>query len=288
MMDRFTYHLSASLAEALKLLKQRGGEASVLAGGTDLLVQMKEGIVRPELVVDIGRLDELRGIRREKDWIWIGPLTSHRDVARSDLIRRHGSALAQGAAKVGAPQIRQQGTIGGNLANASPAADTVPPLLALKAEVEIASTEDRRWIPVSSFATDPGQTVLQPGEMVTGLRIPALAGEGHVSGYRKFGTRNALSIAVASVAAAAVIDQQDRISQVRIALGSVGPTVLLAAGAEEILTAAKLDEDLIARAADSAGEHCCPIDDVRASARYRRQLVMVLLTEVLRSWREDG
>jgi CO/xanthine dehydrogenase FAD-binding subunit len=283
-MNDFTYQAAESIGEALQILAQAGPGTKVLAGGTDLLVQMKEGTVRPDCLLDIGGLDELRGIRQDGEYLWIGPLSTHQEISHSPLVREHGPALARGAGMVGSPQIRHRGTIGGNLVNASPAADTLPPLVVLEAEVEVRSTEGSRWLPVTSFFQGPGQTVLRPDELVCGLRIPRRIG--HVnSRYEKFGTRHALSIAVASVAAAA-IRKGDRLSQVRIALGSVSPTVIRAAAAEQILSDEVFNPGLIARAAASAGEACCPIDDVRGSAWYRRQLVAALLERILRAWRE--
>jgi CO/xanthine dehydrogenase FAD-binding subunit len=284
MLDRFEYLRPQGLEEALRALEERGSRAKILAGGTDLLVRMKDGAVKPDVVLDIGGLTELRGIHRRDKWVWIGPLTTHREVAASDLIRSHGPALAQGAGSVGSPQIRQRGTIGGNLVNASPAADTVPPLMALLAEAEVSSMRGRRWLPVDSFFEGPGQTVLGPHELLTGLRFPVAADGRIVSRYEKFGTRNALSVAVTSVAAAARMEPDGKLTWVRIALGSVSPMVVRAPDAEQLLTGQVLREELIVRAAQAAARQCCPIDDVRGSAWYRRQLVTALSARILRAW----
>jgi CO/xanthine dehydrogenase FAD-binding subunit len=281
----FEYMTPASLEEALQVLGERPGSTRILAGGTDLLVQMKEGTVRPKAILDLGGLDQLRGIRRQEDCVWIGPLTTHWQLAQADLIREHGLALVQGAAKVGSPQIRFRGTIGGNMANASPAADTIPPLVILEAEVEISSRSGSRWVMAQSLIQGPAQTVLRPDELITGLKIPLRDGSFR-SQYEKFGSRNALSIAVASVAVGAV-QQASRLSSVNIALGSVSPTVIRATRAEELLEGSTLSEELIARATAAAGEQCCPIDDVRGSAQYRRQLVGVMLNRILSSWKDD-
>jgi CO/xanthine dehydrogenase FAD-binding subunit len=282
-MEAFEYRASRSLKEALHILQDRGREAKVLAGGTDLLVQMKEGKLRPGLVVDIGGLDPLRGVRLEEGYVWIGPLTTHWDLAHSPLIREHGLALAQGASAVGSPQIRHLGTIGGNIANASPAADSLPPLVVLEAEVQISSHSESRWLAMESLLSGPSQTVLSPHELITAVRFP-LQSHGFHSQYQKFGSRRALSIAVASVAVAATEKETGCLAKVRIALGSVSPTVVRAAQAEELLEGEVLEADLIARAAASVGQACCPIDDVRGSVWFRRQLVEVLLARILRSW----
>ena len=284
MLHRFEYLRPGRLDEALQLLGQSGRRMSVLAGGTDLLVRMKEDTVRPQTILDIGRIDELRGIERRDRWLWIGSLATHREIAGSDLIRRRGRALAQGAARVGSPQIRQRATIGGNLVNASPAADTVPPLYVLQAEVQISSIEGQRWLAVEDFFQGPGQTALKPDELVTGLRIPPAADDRMVSRYEKFGTRNALSVSVTSVAAAAGLEPDGTLSSIRIALGSVGPTVLRAGEAERLLTGQAAGEELIREAAQAAAGQCCPIDDVRGSAWYRRKLTGALLSRILRDW----
>jgi len=286
MLHRFEYLRPERLSEALDVLKKRGREAKVLAGGTDLLVRMKEDAVRPKVILDIGRVEELRGIRQEDRSVWVGPLTTHREIAGTDLVRRHARALAEGAARVGSPQIRHRATIGGNLVNASPAADSVPPLFVLGAEVHISSAGGDRWLAVGDFFRGPGETVLEPNELVTGLRIPLPDDDRTISRYEKFGTRSALSVAVASVAAAAAREPDGRLEWIRIAMGSVGPVVLRAGEAEKMLAGKEIDERLIDRAARAAAGQCCPIDDVRGSAWYRRRLATALLKRILRAWME--
>jgi CO/xanthine dehydrogenase FAD-binding subunit len=284
-MEAFRYSAPRSVEEALHVLKEEAQVAKILAGGTDLLVQMKEGF-RPGLVVDIGNLDQLRGIRREGGFVWIGPLTTHHDLARSTLIQEHGLALAQGASKVGSPQIRHRGTLGGNIANASPAADTLPPLVVLEAEIQVSSLAGSRWLPVESVMEGPSQTVLRPEELITAVRFP-VRDRGFRSQYEKFGSRRALSIAVASVAVGA-FQEEGRLRKITIALGSVSPTVMRAPQVEELLSGKVLEESLITQAIASVGQACCPLDDVRGSIWYRRQLVAVLLARILQSLMNDG
>jgi CO/xanthine dehydrogenase FAD-binding subunit len=285
-MEAFQYQVPTSLPEVLEILREKGQRAKVLAGGTDLLVLMKERKIQPGLVVDIGNLDQLQGIRIEQEHVWIGPLSTHWQLAQSELIRQHGQVLAQGASLVGSPQIRHRGTIGGNIANASPAADTAPPLVVLQAEVQISSSESSRWLPVESLMVGPSQTVLSSHELITAVRFP-LQGKGFRSRYEKFGSRRALSIAVASVAVAAVQGKDGRLAEVRIALGSVSPTVIRATRVEEMLEGQILEAGLMAQAFESVGEACCPIDDVRGTIWYRRQLVGVLLARILNHWLRD-
>jgi carbon-monoxide dehydrogenase medium subunit len=286
MLHRFEYIRPHRLAEACDILRQQQGRVKVLAGGTDLLVRMKDREIEPRVVVDIGRLKELHDIRIQDRWVWIGPLATHQEIAASELILEHGRALAEGAFRVGSPQIRRRATIGGNLVNASPAADTVPPLFVLGAEVQIASAEGERWYAVEDFFRGPGETILKPDQMVTALRFPQRNDDRTVSRYEKFGTRNALSVAVASVAAAAARAPDGKVHWIRIALGSVSPMVLRAGEAEQVLAGQALDGELIGRAARAAAGQCCPIDDVRGSAWYRRELVSVLLARILQDWTE--
>jgi xanthine dehydrogenase FAD-binding subunit len=283
----FQYLAPRSLEDVLQILGDKTQEVKVLAGGTDLLVQMKEGGLRPALVVDIAGLDQLRGIREEDGFVSIGPLTTHWDLAHSDIIRRHGLALAQGASRVGSPQIRRRGTIGGNVANASPAADTIPPLMVLSAEIQVTSGDGSRWEQVGSFLEGPSQTILEPQELITEVRFP-LKNRRRRSQYEKFGSRNALSIAVASVAVAATEEEAGRLSEVKIALGSVSPTVVRASEAETLLEGKILETALVARAGASVGVACCPIDDIRGTIWYRRQLVAALLSRILQAWLGDG
>jgi CO/xanthine dehydrogenase FAD-binding subunit len=193
--------------------------------------------------------------------------------------------LAQGASVVGSPQIRHRGTIGGNIANASPAADTLPALLVLDAEVQVSSLSESRWLAMESLLAGPSQTVLSSHELITAVRFPLQSQEFH-SQYQKFGSRRALSVAVASVAVAAAEKESGCLTKIKIALGSVSPTVVRAPRAEELLEGETLGEDLIARAAALVGQACCPIDDVRGSIWFRRQLVEVLLARILQSWQE--
>jgi carbon-monoxide dehydrogenase medium subunit len=285
-MDAFEYLAPSSLDEALHILQDKGQDAKVLAGGTDLLVQMKEKKLRPGLLVDIGSLDALRGIRLGEGYVWVGSLSTHWDLAHSPLIQKHGLALAQGASTVGSPQIRHRGTIGGNIANASPAADTLPPLVVLEAEVQVSSLSESRWLAIESLMTGPSQTTLSAHELITAVRFP-LRGKGFHSQYEKFGSRRALSVAMASVAAAAAEKEVGRLERFRIALGAVSPTVVRAAGAEELLEGKILEASLIDRAAAAVGMECSPIDDVRGSVWFRRQLVEVLLALILRSWQGE-
>jgi CO/xanthine dehydrogenase FAD-binding subunit len=266
-----------SLADALGALAVEPSSL-VLAGGTDLMVQVNEGVLRPgpAPVLTLARVETLRRVRREGDLLVIGAGVTYRQLM-DDPIASLAPALARAARTVGSPQIRNAGTIGGNLGTASPAGDTLPVLVALGATVEVASASARRSLPIGEFLTGPKATALGQGELVVDVRIPVARGPQE---YLKVGLRNAMAIAIASVAF--VVDR-DR-GTVGVGLGSVGPTALAARDACEWLAAqadwrdpAVADEFAVRVAATAR-----PIDDDRARATYRRHAVEVMARRALR------
>jgi len=260
------------LAGALLLLAQEPG-AVPWAGGTDLMVALKNGTV-PTVAVDLWRIDSLRGIRFAGDRLVLGPLTTHAELAGSEIVQRYAPALAQSAAQVGSPQIRNRGTVGGNLVHASPAADTVGPLFTHDAELVLASTRGSRIVPVAKFALGPGRTVREPDELLTEIRlVPAQTGD--IGFFRKLGQRKALACAKVSVAVRAGVTQ-GRFAFVRIALGAVAPTVIRAEEAEAALTGKPVGEDTVWSAEELVQSAARPIDDLRSDAEYRRRMTGVL------------
>jgi CO/xanthine dehydrogenase FAD-binding subunit len=257
--------------------------ALVLAGGTDLMVEINDGRRTPEVVVAVGRIPEVRGWRAEGDDLVIGSATTYTDLLDADVVR-HASALAAAARTVGSPQIRNAGTIGGNLATASPAGDTLPVLVALDATVDIASRDRRRTIPITELLAGHRRTTLSPSELIVAVRVPRWRGP---QDYLKVGVRNAMVIAVASLAFAIDLDRR----RVGLGLGSVGPTPLAAPGAAAWLVD-RLDwhEDRIDLADPAAieqfgrlvAEAAQPIDDHRSTAAYRRHAIDVLARRALR------
>jgi CO/xanthine dehydrogenase FAD-binding subunit len=254
-------------------------DAHVLAGGTDLMVEVNYGHRRPAGIVAVGRIAELRGWSREADGTMrIGATTTYTDLLSPELAEV-APALAAASRTVGSPQIRNAGTIGGNLATASPAGDTLPVLAALDAEVEIASTGGRRRLPVLDLITGPKRTALVPGELIVAVRLAAAA-PGDVQEYLKVGTRNAMVISVAGLA----LIFEPRNHRVRVALGSVGPGPLRAAEAEA-WAAGHIDWE--GRTADTrafgnlVAAAARPIDDHRSTADYRRHAIGVLATRAL-------
>ncbi|CUW39549.1 xanthine dehydrogenase, small subunit (fragment of part 1) [Magnetospirillum sp. XM-1] len=272
------YLAPASLDDALAALA--GGNATILAGGTDLMPQSNAGKVsfRP-ILLNIRRIPELRAVDIAQGRITIGALTTINDLKDNPVIAKAVPLLAEAADHFASDQVRNMGTIGGNVANASPAGDTLVPLLVLDAEVELASASGRRSVPMAEFFTGPGRTVRRPDELITGFSIP-LPRLRTVSRFVKFGTRPALDISAVSIGFAATLES-GRLSDVRVAFGAVGPTPLRGRATEAVLEGASLDAQTIAKAAITARDEIKPIDDLRASAWYRRELVHNLLGKVL-------
>lgn len=269
-------HLPASVDEAIEQLAADPG-ATLLAGGTDLMVEVNEGHRRPQTsVVVVNRIAELRSWRHDPvaATVTIGAAVSYREMLDGALAAM-SPALAQAARTVGSPQIRNAGTLGGNLGTCSPAGDGLPVLSALDATVELASADGRRSLPVGEFMIGVKRTALRPGEMIVSITLPVISG---FQGYAKVGVRNAMVIAVAS---ACVVLDADRRS-VGVALGSVGPTILRCPEAERHLASSidwsslQTTDDDLARFAELVSSESSPITDHRSSAEYRRHAVGVL------------
>lgn len=270
-----------SIEEALDLLSQYGDRAKIIAGGTDLLVGLKKGLPLPDYFISMEGIDRLDYIDyEEKEGLRVGALTTLRDLEHSDLIKGKFKVLSQAAGTLGSPTIRRQATIGGNLCNAAPSADTAPVLMVLGAKIKILSEEGERVIPVEDFFTGPGKTHLKNNQIVTEIRVPDMLPKTGAVYLKETRTRGA-DLAIVGVAASVRVDG-DVINDVKIALGAVAPTPIRAKKAEEILRGKKLDQELLQKAGESASEDTNPIDDARASADYRRRLVKVLVKRAVR------
>lgn len=281
LLPKFSYHRPGSLREALQILEHHGSAAKVVAGGTDLLVNMKRGAMRPAHLVDVGGLEELAARQTGG-----GPrLRLGAGLRASELAAGEGAgvpaALAGGAGVLGSPQVRNRATLGGNLVSARPAADICVPLLALGARAVLASPAGQREVPLAEFFLGPGLTVITPQEILTQVEMEPWPGT--TSGaYCKLGLRKALEISLVSVACQIALEADGRtIARVGIALGAVGPTPLLAKSAMEALTGRKAEAQALAAAAKSAAADARPIDDHRGSAQYRRAMVEVLARRAL-------
>ena len=274
-MVRFEYTEPKTLNEAISLLAQNGNKAKVLAGGTDLLVVLKHRTIRPQVVVNIKNIPELCGIKVGKDAVTIGALTTHREIELSPDIRKHLPMLADAVHTIGSVQIRNLGTVGGNICNASPAADSVPSLVALGTKVVIVGPSGERSMLLEEFMRGPGKTALAEGEILKGLEIPKMASRA-AGAYMKHGIRKAMEIAIVGVASVVTLDGSDGVCKdARIVLGAVAPTAIRAKGAEAILKGQKLTDEVILQAAEKAMTECTPISDVRSSAWYRTEMVKV-------------
>jgi xanthine dehydrogenase FAD-binding subunit len=280
MIKECEYHAAHDLKEALELAGQFGPRKRFMSGGTDLMVRLKEGLVKEDVLLDLSRVAELRFIREESGVVHVGAGTTHTDISTSSIIRQHGRALALAASRVGGTQIRNMGTVGGNVANASPAGDTIPALIILDAVVSIASRARTREVPIIDFFTGPGRSVLAPDELVTELHFTA-TGPDDLTGFGKLGARQAMTISTANVAFMFRIGPNRRIVEARIAFGSVAPTVVRAHKTEQLFCQLPplLSWDAIRGAAQMAWKEVAPIDDLRATAVYRKEAVVGLLAE---------
>ncbi|MBI5477753.1 MAG: FAD binding domain-containing protein [Deltaproteobacteria bacterium] len=248
-----------------------------LAGGTDLLVAW-ERRAHPDAVCDLQRVPGLRGVEAQGDRIWVGALTTHADLGRAPLLLAAAPLLREAASSIGAVQVRSRGTVGGNVVNASPAGDVLTALYALDAAVELRGPSGARTLPIAEFVKGPRRTALASGEILTGLTFPRPGPE--LQGYEKLGLRAAQAIAVVSLAVRLRLDG-GVVQEAALALGSVAPTPVRALAAEAVLRGRPLDGTAVRAAARALSATATPIDDVRASAEYRRAMAGALLERFL-------
>jgi carbon-monoxide dehydrogenase small subunit/xanthine dehydrogenase small subunit len=271
------YFRPRSLEEALEILIQRSGEVRPIAGGTDILVAAKDGKANLGSLFDLTAVPELRGIEEVGHELRIGAAVTHTEILASPLVARYCPALPRACAWVGGPQIRNRGTIGGNIAHGSPAADTVPPLFVADAKVEVVSVSDRRDVMISDFCTGPRQTVLAPDELIVAVRIPKRAGVRGV--FLRLGQRQAQAISKVSIAVAMTF-RDGQPEWVRVALGAVAPTVIRAPETERALLTGGYEG--LKRAMEAIRNEVRPIDDIRSNREYRREMAAVLLERAIR------
>ena len=275
----FNYLVPSTIDEAIDHLRSLE-DAVILAGGTDLIVAMKLKGLRPKNVISMKKLKgQLSYIVKDADEVRIGALTCFHDIEKSPLIKEKFEVLHEAVTQIASYQIRNIATIGGNLCNASPAADSAPPLMVLGAKLIIAGPSGERGVPIERFFVGPGRTVLEKGEILKEIVIPIMP-ENSGASFVKLGRRKSEDISVAS-AAAFVLLEGNTIKDVRIALGSVAPTPIRAYNAEREILGKEISPSLLERAGEKAKEECSPITDVRASAEYRREMVRVLTRKAL-------
>jgi len=269
---------AATLDEAVGLLADQPGTWRPLAGGTDVMVQLAAGALAHRQYVSLWGIRELRRIDVDADIVTLGALTTFSDILRHDVLRSEFPLLGRAAADTGGIANQNRGTIGGNIANASPAADTPPALLVYDAQLELTSVRGRRAVSYERFHTGYKQMDLASGELITAVRLPRR--RGWHQHYRKVGARRAQAISKVCLAAAALVES-GRIADIRLALGSVAPTVVRAFGAEAILRGAAVGPEALERAGAALASELTPIDDVRSTAAYRRQVAVNMLGEFL-------
>jgi carbon-monoxide dehydrogenase medium subunit len=274
----FDYYAVSSFEEAIKIL-QENEDAKVIAGGQSLLPMMKLRLLTPNVLVDIGKVPGLNYIREEEDFIAIGALATHDEVANSDLLRQKCPLLSEAASRIADQQIRNRGTIGGSISHADPAADYLSTLVALEARVVIKGPQGERTVDAKDFFIDVFTTALEPAELVKEVKVPILSPRtGHA--YMKFIKREG-EFSTVNVAVLLTLDEEDMVKDVRVGLGAVAPKPLRAVKVEEALAGKKISEELIREASQYADEGTDPPSDVHASSEYRRHLVKVMTRRAL-------
>jgi len=273
-MDQFEYISPKTKEEVLKILKQEKSKACIVAGCSNVLPYIKDKIISGKLLLDISGIGELNYIRKSEGNLYIGAATTISDLINSKVIREECSVLHQAAEDFADPTVRNSATIGGNLADASPAADVAPPLLVLYAVLEIESINGKREVSLKDFFSGPRKTVLHDDEMITSIKIKSDSLNKNGC-FIKLGLRQAMAISLASIAMI-LETEEEKVTDVRIAVGSVAPTPLRLINVEEFLINQKIDDVLLEEAMKKVSETVKPIGDVRASADYRRYVSGVL------------
>ena len=265
-----------SVDQAVEILQKANGDAAVLAGGTDLLVQLKNGIRRPRIIVDIKRIPELSALELAESGLRLGAALASAKLNRNSEIKAAYPGLVEAADLIGSSQIQGRASVGGNLCNGSPAADTVPALAALNATCRIAGPSGFREVPVAEFTTGPGQTVLAPGEFLVDFQIDARPARSS-DAYLRFIPRTEMDIAVVGAGVALTLDEAGNCTQASVALGAVAPTVISVPAAASALIGSSLDDAALAQAASAASDAAAPIDDKRGTVAFRKHVAGVLV-----------
>lgn len=293
LLPKFQYHEPTTLEEVLQLLHELGGNAKLLAGGTDLLVRMKQKIDKPTHVISIARvpgLDEI--VPRNSHAVSIGPGVNASALSLNEFVGDRFKPVAEAASRLGAPMIRNRATIGGNIVNARPAADLPPACMVLDATLKLKTSASEREVPINDFFRGPGESVIEPNELLVSIHIdtpPPWSG----GAYMKLGARKTLEISMVNAAALITLGSADGpIVDARIALGAVAPTPVRAYGAEEILKGEQPSEELFEKAGQVGVGLCSPITDHRGTMEYRCMMIEVLTKRALsiayeraRSWK---
>ncbi len=282
-MRDFDYQAPTSLADAVALLAKHNGSAKPLAGGTDLIDHVRCGRLEPDLLVDVKKIDELNVLELNDDGLRIGAAVPCRKVAQHAGIRERYSAIADSSGIIGGVQIQNRASIGGNLCNSGPAADSTPALVALGAVCVLSGPNGTRELPVEEFCTGPGKNALEPGELLVEFRFPGRPAHGG-SHYRRFIPRNEMDIAVVGVGASVALDESgETFTAARVSLGAVAATPLFAEEASNALVGQPVNDDTVKAAAEAAKAIAKPIDDMRGTVDYRVHVTGVLVERVVKA-----
>ena len=269
------YEAPTTTKAAASLMAKAKGRAFVLAGGTDLLVQLKSGRIEPELIVDIKRIEATQSIKKMANGFRIGAAVSGAAMGKSAALKKAWPGVVEATNLIGSDQIQGRCTMAGNLCNASPAADSVPALVAAGAKAIVVGPKRRRTVPVEKIATGPGKTSLAKGEIVESITLPnrpARTGDA----YLRFIPRSEMDIAVVSAGVCLTLNNKGEVSKARVVLGAVAPTVVLVSEAADAIVGTKLDDDALAELAAACGRACKPIDDMRGTIEFRTDVAGVL------------
>lgn len=279
MIPSFDYKTPNTIEEAIDLLWQAEGKAKIIAGGTDLVIGLRNGDQNPQTLIDITKIEELQKIEEKNGTISIGAAVTHSEIASSSLVKKYGKVLSDAASEIGSPQVRNLGTIGGNIINASPAADTIPPLMVLNATGKIVSKEGDRQLPLYQLFKGPYETNLKPHELLVQITFQKLPSDIR-SSFVRLARRDAMAIARMSVAVVLQIEK-NRIGDVRIAIGSVTPTPRRMSEAETFLKGKSPDEGSLQKASLKITETMIRQSGIRPSTSYKRPVVEALFIRAM-------
>ena len=285
MIPPFDYKTPNTIQEAIELLWKAEGKARIIAGGTDLVIGLRNGDQSPQSIIDITRIEEIRKIEERNGTISIGASVTHSEIASSSLVKRYGKVLSDAASEIGSPQIRNLGTIGGNIINASPAADTIPPLMVLNAMGKVMSKEGERQVPLSQLFRDPYKTNLKPHELLVQITFQKLSSVMR-SSFIRLARRDAMAIARMSVAIILQI-AKNRIEEVRIAVGSVTPTPQRMSKAEIFLKGKSPVEETLKKASLNVAKTMVQQSGVRPSTSYKKPVVEALFMRAIKKALEE-
>ena len=287
-MKELDYFAVKNIDEALEILSENKNDVRIISGGTDLVVRLKQEMVKEKSILDISGINDLKGIYEENGTIHVLPLTTHSEIIESPLIRKFGFILLDACKTIGSPQIRNRGTVGGNVANASPAGDAIPALICMEAGIKIKSKTQEKVVRIEDFFTGPGKTVLQPDEILVDIFFPK-AERNEIGFFKKLGQRKGIAISIVNVASKLRVSGRNTFDKAVVAFGAVAPTVVRGKIVERAILDGPVDsEEKILYISRLAFREVIPITDVRGSVEYRRDMSTNLLYEgLLELFRND-